>query len=108
MGSDHSEDWHDAPPANDFVRRFGPLQRRWAGDRWAYAMRVGEGHRNGAGLMHGGAMTALIDEVVGTLVAESLGRPHVTVQLSTSFLKAVHVGGKCFPNSKLHIQNKLG
>ena len=101
MTSDSAEDWHEAPPANDFTRRFGPLQRKWAGGRWVYAMRVDEGHRNEAGLMHGGAMTALIDEVVGTIVSETVGRRHVTLQLSTTFLKLVRVGDLVEPSCEI-------
>ncbi|WP_270933500.1 PaaI family thioesterase [Falsiroseomonas oryzae] len=90
--SETADEWHVAPSPNGFTDRFGPLQRRWAGDRWLYALRVDDGHRNEAGLMHGGAMTALIDEVIGTFVTETVGRRHVTVQLATTFLKPVQVG----------------
>ncbi len=91
--SDQTEDdWRDAPPANDFFRRLGPLQRKWTNGRWSYALRVEDWHRNGAGFMHGGAMTALIDEVAGTIVSDAVGRRHVTLQLSTAFLKPVEVG----------------
>ncbi|WP_291296801.1 PaaI family thioesterase [Elioraea sp.] len=95
------EAWHRSPSRNDFTERFGPLQRRWSGDRWIYAMRVDDGHRNEAGLMHGGAMTALIDEVIGTFVSETVGRPHVTVQLSTTFLEPVHVGDLVEPRGEI-------
>lgn len=93
--------WYDAPPLNDFTRRFGPLLRRWSGDRWLYAMRVADAHRNEAGLMHGGAMTALIDEVIGTFVSETVGRPHVTVQLTTTFLQPVRVGDLVEPRGEI-------
>lgn len=92
MTSQTAEAWQVAPSPNGFTDRFGPLQRRWAGDRWLYALRVDEGHRNEAGLMHGGAMTALIDEVIGTFVNEAAGRRHVTVHLATTFLRPVRVG----------------
>jgi acyl-coenzyme A thioesterase PaaI-like protein len=42
--------------------------------------------------MHGGAMTALIDEVIGNMVNEAVGRKHMTVQSATVFLRPVHVG----------------
>jgi uncharacterized protein (TIGR00369 family) len=90
--ADVIDDWGDAPPLNDFTLQFGPLQRKRQEDGWAYAMRVDSRHRNEAGLMHGGALTAFIDEAVGTIVAEKAGRPHVTVQLSASFLHPVQVG----------------
>jgi uncharacterized protein (TIGR00369 family) len=85
-------DWHDAPPPNDFVRRLGALMRTRDSDGWRYAMRIEDGHRNGAGVMHGGALTAFVDEVVGTIARDRLGRRHVTVQLSTNFLRPVAVG----------------
>jgi len=96
-----AEIWHVSPSPNDFTERFGPLQRRWSGDRWIYAMRVDDGHRNEAGLMHGGAMTALIDEVIGTFVTETVGRSHVTVQLSTTFLQPVRVGDLVEPSCEI-------
>lgn len=94
-GSDHVADvddgWSDAPPLNDFTLRFGPLLRKRKGDLWTYAMRAGTGHRNEAGLVHGGALTAFIDEAVGNVVAEKTGRPHFTVQLSADFLQPVQM-----------------
>lgn len=92
MTLETADTWQVAPSPNGFTDRFGPLQRRWADDRWHYALRVDDGHRNEAGLMHGGAMTALIDEVIGTFVNEAVGRRHVTVHLSTTFLQPVQVG----------------
>lgn len=89
---DDSAAWRPAPQPNDLFARIGPLLRRRRGDGWAYALRVETAHRNGSGLMHGGAMTALIDEVVGTVVADAVGRPHVTVQMSMSFFAPVRVG----------------
>ncbi len=89
---DESADWQPAPPPNEFFARIGPLLRRWRDGSWAYALRVGDAHRNESGFMHGGAMAALIDEVVGTVVADAVGRPHVTVQMSMAFLAPVRVG----------------
>ncbi len=51
--------------------------------------------------MHGGAMTALIDEVIGTFATETVGRPHVTVHLATTFLKPVHVGDLVEPSGEI-------
>lgn len=92
MDKDRLAEWEAAPPVNDFVDRFGPLLRRRIDNRWAYGLRVEEWHRNEAGILHGGAMSALIDEVAGTFVNETTGRRHVTVQISTTFLQPVRVG----------------
>jgi uncharacterized protein (TIGR00369 family) len=85
-------EWHDAPPDGDFASLLGPLQRRRTDGHWVYRMRVQEKHRNAGGVMHGGALTALIDEVAGNTVHELAAGPHVTVQLSTTFLRRVQPG----------------
>jgi uncharacterized protein (TIGR00369 family) len=85
-------DWHDVPTPNDFVQRLGRLQRRQVGDGWAYRMLAEEGHRNGAGVVHGGALAAFVDEVIGTIARDDVGRRHVTVQLQTVFLAPVRPG----------------
>ena len=87
-----AEGWHDVEVLSEFGRLLGPLRRRQAGGSWRYGLSVRPEHRNEAGVMHGGAMTALIDEVVGTMVNEAAGRKHVTVQFATVFLKPVQVG----------------
>lgn len=85
-------DWHDAPAPNDFVLRLGRLQRRRMGDGWVYGLRAEDGHRNGAGVVHGGALAAFVDEVIGTIARDDVGRRHVTVQLQTVFLVPVRAG----------------
>lgn len=87
-----SGDWEEAPAPNRFIAMFGAMQRLRAGDRCVYRLRVEERHLNEAGIMHGGAMTALIDEAAGTIISETLGRKHVTVHLATSFLKPAQLG----------------
>src|SRR5687768_3307365 len=87
-----AEEWHDFPAPSDFGKVLGPLRRCKAGARWRYGLIVRPQHRNEAGFMHGGAMTALLDEMVGTMVNEAVGRRHATVQFATAFLKPVRVG----------------
>lgn len=87
-----AEDWHDIQAPSEFGKLLGSLRRRRAGDGWRYGLSVRPEHRNEAGVMHGGAMTALIDEAIGTMVNEAVGRKHATVQFATVFLKPVQVG----------------
>jgi uncharacterized protein (TIGR00369 family) len=87
-----AEEWHDFHAPSDFGKLIGPLRRRKATTGWRYGLSVRAEHRNEAGLMHGGAMTALLDEMVGTMVNEAVGRRHTTVQFATVFLKPVQVG----------------
>ena len=87
-----AEEWHDFQAPSDFGKLLGPLRRRKAAAGWRYGLSVRAEHRNEAGFMHGGAMTALLDEMVGTMVNEAVGRRHATVQFATVFLKPVEVG----------------
>lgn len=84
------------PPAPSIRSRFGALLGTLS------ARRVGEGETlglvadarlaNEAGVVHGGALTALFDEVLGSFVHDVRGGAHVTVQMSTVFLRPVKVG----------------
>jgi uncharacterized protein (TIGR00369 family) len=91
MASDETM-WSEGPPLSEFGQTLGPVHRRRVDDSWAYGFEARTSHRNEAGVMHGGAMAALIDEVIGTMVTRAVGRPHVTVQLNVTFLKPVQVG----------------
>ena len=87
-----ADEWHDFEAPSDFGKLLGSLRRRRTAAGWQYGLRVRAEHRNEAGFMHGGAMTALLDEVVGTMVNEEVGRRHATVQFATVFLKPVQLG----------------
>ncbi len=84
--------WSEGPPLSAFGRTLGPLHRKRAGEDWIYGFKARDAHRNEAGVMHGGAIAALLDEVIGTMVTHAVGRPHVTVQLNITFLKPVQIG----------------
>ena len=86
------DDWCEAPALNEFTQHFGPLRRTCRAERQRYALRARSDHSNGAGFVHGGVITAFVDEVAGTIVAETTGRPHVTVHLATSFIGPVRIG----------------
>jgi acyl-coenzyme A thioesterase PaaI-like protein len=85
-------DWREGPPLSEFGEMLGPLLRRRVDDRWAYGFEARDAHRNSAGIVHGGALMALIDEVIGTMVADAVGRSHVTVHAAVTFLQRVQVG----------------
>ncbi|TVR09299.1 MAG: PaaI family thioesterase [Salinarimonadaceae bacterium] len=82
------------PPAirSAFGGLLGALSRRRSGDRVVYGMVADERLVNEAGVVHGGAITALFDEVLGSFVHDTRGGAHVTVQISTVFLRPVRVG----------------
>lgn len=70
----------------------GALSRQRSGDGEVYGLVVDERLTNEAGVMHGGAITALLDEVIGSFVHDTRGGAHVTVQSSTVFLRPAKVG----------------
>ncbi len=84
--------WHDTPRTCAFADLIGPVQRRRDGDDWVYGLRVSQRHINSIGTMHGGLVTAFLDEVVGEIVNDLGKRKHVTVQFSTTFLSTAQLG----------------
>lgn len=89
----------DTPPAwrehlpPGLLTTLGPLLSRREADTWAYGLRLDSRHLNQAGIVHGGTLTALIDHALSTIAWEHAGKtPCLTVQLSTSFLRAAQTG----------------
>ena len=84
--------WHDLPNPCPFSALIGPVQRRRVGDQFVYGLHVGPQHTNSTGIMHGGVITAFLDEVLGEIVNDLGNRKHVTVQFATTFLSKAQVG----------------
>lgn len=84
--------WHDMPDACPFAEVLGPVQRRRVDGQFVYGLRVTQRHTNSTGIMHGGVVTAFLDEVIGEIVNDLGQRKHVTVQFSTTFLSMAKVG----------------
>jgi acyl-coenzyme A thioesterase PaaI-like protein len=89
---DTDAQWHDMPNPCPFSALIGPVQRRRVGDGFVYGLRVGPQHTNSTGIMHGGVITAFLDEVIGEIVNDLGNRKHVTVQFSTMFLSKAQIG----------------
>jgi uncharacterized protein (TIGR00369 family) len=85
-------EWQDMAGSSPFASLIGPLRRRLADGQWIYGLRVLPEHANGNGVMHGGLLTAFVDEVVGNVVHDADEMRHVTVQLDVHFLQPVQIG----------------
>ena len=85
-------DWNEMADPCDYAALIGPINARQVDDRPVFGLRVEQKHCNSAGIMHGGALCGFIDEVVGNTVIARRGGRHVTVQLSTVFLRAIMPG----------------
>jgi uncharacterized protein (TIGR00369 family) len=83
--------WHDMPDPCPFCTVIGPVQRRRVNGQFVYGLRITKRHTNSTGIMHGGVITAFLDEVIGEIVNDLGQRKHVTVQFSTTFLSPVQV-----------------
>lgn len=71
----------------------GPIWTRKEDDAWAYGLVATAAHLNPAGIVHGGALTSLIDHALSAIAWEAVQRrPCVTVQLDTQFLSAARQG----------------
>jgi uncharacterized protein (TIGR00369 family) len=96
--------WHQHAPRG-FTGLIGPLwSRREHGDI-TFGLVAGENHLNPAGLVHGGALTTMLDQVLSTVAWEATERiPCVTIQLDTQFLAAVKSGA--FVEARAEVMRK--
>jgi uncharacterized protein (TIGR00369 family) len=88
-----AEDGWRPHAAKGFTGLVGPLWSRANQDLLTFGVLVGEQHLNPAGVVHGGMLTTLLDQVLSTAAWQISGRqPCVTVQFDTQFLSAVKAG----------------
>ena len=82
-------------PGDGFSTLIGPLWRRPGTDEAPsrFALLTDQRHANFHGIVHGGLLMSFGDTALGITVWELIDRqPCVTIQFSTQFLDAVHVG----------------
>lgn len=91
----------NTPPAgwralniDGFISLIGPLLRATNPEQPPrYALQTHDGHQNPIGLVHGGVLTSLLDQVIALEAWRAADRrPTVTVQLDTRFLAAAKSG----------------
>ncbi len=76
-----------------FIGQAGPLMTRRVAGEWVYGLQVRATHLNPAGVVHGGALSTLMDHAISTVAWEACGRvPCITLELNTHFLSAVREG----------------
>lgn len=75
----------------DFGRSNGQLY--WSQARGRFAFRVSDRHRNENGVIHGGMLMTLADQVLGLTVVQALGnKPAATVSLNCDFVSGALSG----------------
>lgn len=64
-----------------------------------------ESHLNSMGIVHGGVLSSMMDQAMGTLVATVKGKFGVTTHLNTNFLSPMRIGElivSAFPMHETH------
>lgn len=87
------EGWKPVEAAG-FMALIGPLLRSTnLEDRTTYGLQTDARHKNRIGLVHGGVLTSLLDQVVAIVAWNAADRqPTVTVQMDTQFLGTARAG----------------
>jgi uncharacterized protein (TIGR00369 family) len=82
--------------AGPFMASLGPLLVSRGGEgSFMYALETGEEHANALGLVHGGVISSLLDQVISMVAWTAADRePVVTMQLDTRFLRATKPGAR--------------
>ena len=88
-----SEEWREMK-IDGFMALIGPLLRaKSAEHKHRYALQTNDSHKNHLGIIHGGVLTSLLDQVIAITAWNAADRqPTVTVQMETRFLGVAHVG----------------
>jgi uncharacterized protein (TIGR00369 family) len=80
--------------AAGFMELIGPLLRSTSlDDKNTFGLQTNDRHKNHIGLVHGGVLTSLLDQVLAIVAWNAVDRqPTVTVQMDTKFLSAARSG----------------
>ncbi|MGR3462189.1 MAG: PaaI family thioesterase [Roseovarius sp.] len=83
-----------AVKTGEFMDLMGPLLRSTrTEDKNTYGLQTTDIHKNHIGLVHGGVLTSLMDQVLAIVAWNAADRqPTVTVQMDTRFLGAAKAG----------------
>ena len=75
------------------MEAIGPLLSRRIGSDWRYGLQAGPQHANAIGLIHGGTLAALVDQVMSMVAWHAVDRqPVVTIHMDTTFVNAASPG----------------
>ncbi len=90
----------EALPTSPFVELIGGKLEEMSEGYMRVSVTLEEHHTNPHGVMHGGVVTTLMDEVLGGAIASVRGMdvmrvaPHATVEMNASFLAAARPGDR--------------
>ncbi len=100
MSADGSADFSEKRKLSPFVELVGGQREEWSEGYVRISLVLEPHHTNPNGVMHGGVVTTLMDEVLGSAIASLRGleatyaAPHATVDMNTSFLAGARPGDR--------------
>jgi acyl-coenzyme A thioesterase PaaI-like protein len=95
------------PPISGFMTLIGNLYVREDMDGFnTLGVRIDNAHLNHQGAVHGGFVSTLADNAIGTHVARAMGGPVATVNLSLDFLGRIKRGEWLEVKSRIDRQGK--
>jgi uncharacterized protein (TIGR00369 family) len=93
MSNDIPEGFFPSPVNNPFAELVGPVCYRPSDDGIHIGWRAEDHHLNPGGVIHGGMLMMLVDDLMGATVYSQLGNdPKATVSLNSDFLSAAQAG----------------
>lgn len=88
-----AQGWSEQSGVGPFVDLIGPLWVRTVDGVKEYGMQIEKKHLNSNGIVHGGMLMSVIDQVVSHVIFDQGDRtPMATIDMSTNFIDAVREG----------------
>ncbi len=92
MSGEAQADWKPLKSVG-LMAAIGPLLAQRSQETWRYGLQTGPLHANAIGVIHGGTLTALVDQAMSLIAWEAVERqPVVTVHMDTTFLSSAKPG----------------
>ena len=87
------------------METIGPLLSMRKDGRWHYGLATSEKHTNALGVVHGGALAALVDQAMSLVAWEAVNRqPIVTVHMDMTFFKPALPGDFLEVNANVEVR----
>lgn len=94
--------WFEQPDVGPFVELVGPLWRRESDQGVEYGLNVQKKHLNSIGIVHGGLLMTLLDQVISHVIWDVGDRtPMATIDMDTHFIDAVRQGDWIIASAKV-------
>lgn len=94
--------WVEQPDVGPFVQMVGPVWRREMDHGVEFGLYVQQKHLNSNGIVHGGLLMTLLDQVISQVVLDTGDRtPMATIDMDTHFIDAVRQGDWIIASAKV-------